>query len=417
MINRPEFLDHHIFNWETLHVICSGQSSLDAKNYLTELYGPDEVYDFLVGYGFDLKNPIESAELFGIYQEALQFIKRYFLKEGNPEGIELSVPNFLYSLTDITSLFLLATDKKAFKKNPEESLWAGVVLKVMHTILHADKDLRYRYFSVIQQQIFDRFYKHISRDENNNLFLRNDKGFSIPLVDFQTKAKKGRESIIIKLLHKKENVAEELFDRIGVRFVTKTKLDSLRVLKFLVENYIVIINNIKPSRSQNNLVDLNLLKRRMHGLLKQTLREGLSEEQFFAGWEKLVEECSPATANSDKNEHTLEDYRAIHFTGRQLIKYRNPFMTQFNEVRKAASKDKEHELSQLILALDTTPIARDIRFFYPFEVQITDEASHQSNTQGQASHDEYKKSQVKSAMKRIFKPLLELKNINLDENQ
>ncbi len=417
MINRPEFLDQHIFNWETLHVICSGQSSLDAKNYLTELYGPDEVYDFLVGYGFDLKNPIESAELFGIYQEALQFIKRYFLREGNPEGIELSVPSFLYSLTDITSLFLLATDKKAFKKNPEESLWAGVVLKVMHTILHADKDLRYRYFSVIQQQIFDRFYKHIVRDEDNNLFLRNDKGFSIPLLDFQTKAKKGRESIIIKLLHKKENVAEELFDRIGVRFVTKTKLDSLRVLKFLVENYIVIINNIKPSRSQNNLVDLNLLKRRMHGLLKQTLREKLSEEQFLAGWQKLVEECAPVSAASDTNQHTLEDYRAIHFTGRQLIKYRNPFMTQFNEARKAASKDKENELSQLILALDTTPIARDIRFFYPFEVQITDEASHQSNTQGQASHEEYKKSQVKSAMKRIFKPLLELKNINLDENQ
>lgn len=417
MINRPEFLDQHIFNWETLHVICSGQSSLDAKNYLTELYGDEEVYDFLVGYGFDLKNPIESAELFGIYQEALQFIKRYFLREGNPEGIELSVPNFLYSLTDITSLFLLATDKKAIKRSPEESLWAGVVLKVMHTILHADKDLRYRYFNVIQQQIFDRFYKHIVRDEDNNLFLRNDKGFSIPLVDFQTKAKKGRESIIIKLLHKKENVAEELFDRIGVRFVTKTKLDSLRVLKFLVENYIVIINNIKPSRSQNNLVDIELLKRRMHGLLKQTLRQNLSEEHFFEGWQKLVEECTPSAAGSERNQHSSDDYRAIHFTGRQLIKYRNPFMSHFNEVRKAASQDKENELSKLVLALDTTPIARDVRFFYPFEVQITDEASHSSNTQGQASHEEYKKSQVKSAMKRIFKPLIELKNITFDENQ
>lgn len=417
MINRPEFLDQHIFNWETLHVICSGQSSLDAKNYLTELYGQEEVYDFLVGYGFDLKNPIESAELFGIYQEALQFIKRYFLREGNPEGIELSVPNFLYSLTDITNLFLLATDKKAIKRSPEESLWAGVVLKVMHTILHADKDLRYRYFNVIQQQIFDRFYKHIVRDEDNNLFLKNDKGFSIPLVDFQTKAKKGRESIIIKLLHKKENVAEELFDRIGVRFVTKTKLDSLRVLKFLVENYIVIINNIKPSRSQNNLVDLELLKRRMHGLLKQTLRQNLSEAQFFEGWQKLVEECTPVVAGSERNQHSSDDYRAIHFTGRQLIKYRNPFMSHFNEVRKAASQDKDNELSKLVLALDTTPIARDIRFFYPFEVQITDEPSHSSNTKGQASHEEYKKSQVKSAMKRIFKPLIELKNITFDESQ
>ena len=29
----------------------------------------------------------------------------------------------------------------------------------MHTILHADKDLRSNYFSVIQQQIFDRFFR------------------------------------------------------------------------------------------------------------------------------------------------------------------------------------------------------------------------------------------------------------------
>jgi uncharacterized protein (TIGR04562 family) len=358
VINRPEFLDQHVFNWETLHVICSGRSSLDAKNYLTELYGMEEVYDFLVGYGFDLKNPIESAELFGIYQEALQFIKRYFLKEGNPEGLDLSVPSFLYTLTDITHLFLLATDKREFKKSPEDSLWAGVVLKVMHTILHADKDLRYRYFSVIQQQIFDRFYKYIVRDEDNRLYLKNDKGFEIELVDFQTKAKKARESIIIKLLHKRENVAEELFDRIGVRIVTKTKLDSLRVLKFLVENYIVIINNIKPSRSQNTLIDLDLLKKRMHGLLKRTLREKLSESEFMVEWSKLVDECTPENHSPGRNEHSLETYRAIHFTGRQLIKYRNPFMSHFNEVRKMASQHKDSELAQRVLALDTTPIAQ-----------------------------------------------------------
>jgi uncharacterized protein (TIGR04562 family) len=366
-----------------------------------------------VGYGFDLKNPIESAELFGIYQEALQFIKRYFLKEGNPEGLDISMPSFLYALTDITSLFLLATDKKQHKRNLEEALWAGVVLKVMHTILHADKDLRYRYFSVIQQQIFDRFYRYVVRDENNNLFIRNDKGFSVQLVDFQTKAKKARESIIIKLLHKRENVAEELFDRIGVRFITKTKLDSLRVLKFLVENHIVIINNIKPSRSQNTLVDLNVLKRKMYGLLKQTMRENWDEQTFLKAWEEVVDQSSPNLAGNVGNAHSSGEYRAIHFTGRQLIKYRNPFMTQFNEVRKAASQEKDSELAQRILALDTSPIARDVRFFYPFEVQITDEKSHFANTQGKASHEEYKKSQVRSAMKRIFKPIIELKNLEV----
>ncbi len=411
MIQRPEFLNQQTFNWETLHLVCSGQSSLDAKNYLTEMYSPEQVYDFLVGYGFDLKNPVENAELFGIYQEALQFIKRYFLKEGNPDGLQISVPSFLYTLTDISELFLLATGKSGEKRNLEEALWAGVVLKVMHTILHADKDLRYRYFSVIQQQIFDRFYKYIVRDQDNHLWMKNDSGFAVPLVDFQTKAKKTRDSIIIKLLHKQENVAEELFDRIGVRIVTKTKLDSLRALKFLVSNYVVMINNIKPSRSQNTLVDLEMLKKRSRLILKKTYREAWGEERFLKELEALVEECSHG-GKSDRNIHSSHEYKAIHFTGRQLIKYRNPFMAQFNEVRKAAMADKENPLAKQLLALDTTPISRDVRFFYPFEVQITDEQSHQTNTQGEASHQEYKKSQVKSAMRRIFKPLIELKGLS-----
>ena len=54
-----------------------------------------------------------------------------------------------------------------------------------------------------------------------------------------------------------------------------------------------------------------------------------------------------------------------------------------------------------------------MRFFYPYEVQITDIKSHQENTEGEASHEEYKKSQVNSAMMRLFKNLLEYKKIEI----
>ncbi len=415
MTGRPSYLNEYGFNWETFDVVCSGKSSLDATNYLTELVDKEQVTDFLWGYGFDIQDPVENAELFGIFQEALQFIKRYFLKEGNPDGLDLKVPNYLYTITNITELFLAATGKASFKLKTEEALWSGVVLKVMHTILHTDKDLRYRYFSTIQQQIFDRFYKFINRDEENRLYLKNDRGTTIPLFDFQTKAKKTRDSIIIKLLHKQENVAEELFDRIGVRIITYNKLDALRVIKFLHLNHVLIVNNIKPSRSQNTLVDLGLLRKKTYGLYKEAMRNNFSEEEFYRRYNQLIEECPMMTVDRlDKNKHTLEEYRAIHFTGRQLIKYRNPFMSSFNEVRKQALRDKENPLAQAMLNLDTSPISRDVRFFYPFEVQITDYESHLKNTQGEASHDEYKKSQLRSAMKRIFRPILELKNISVE---
>lgn len=413
MAERPSYLADYAFNWETFDVVCSGKSSLDATNYLTELYEKQQVTDFLNGYGFNITDPVESAELFGIFQEALQFIKRYFLIEGNPDGLEMKVPNYLYTITNIADLFLAATGHLNQKITKEESLWAGVVLKVMHTILHTDKDLRYRYFSTIQQQIFDRFYKFIHRDEENRLYLKNDQGIKIPLYDFQTKAKKTRDSIVIKLLHKQENVAEELFDRIGMRIITYNKLDALRVIKFFHRNHVIMINNIKPSRSQNTLVDLPLLKKKIQTLYKETIREQYTEEIFYSRLNTLIENCVP-TKLQHENRHSAEEYRAIHFTGRQLIKYRNPFMASFNEVRKLAIRDKENPIAQALLNLDTSAISRDVRFFYPFEVQLTDYESHLKNTQGEASHDEYKRSQLRSAMKRIFRPILEARNLNID---
>ncbi len=413
MAERPGYLSDYAFNWETFDVVCSGKSSLDATNYLTELYEKQQVTEFLNGYGFNITDPVESAELFGIFQEALQFVKRYFLIEGNPDGLEMKVPNYLYTITNISELFLAATGHSNQKLSKEETLWAGVVLKVMHTILHTDKDLRYRYFSTIQQQIFDRFYKFIHRDEENRLFLRNDTGMSIPLYDFQTKAKKTRDSIVIKLLHKQENVAEELFDRIGMRIITYNKLDALRVIKFLHRNHVIMINNIKPSRSQNTLVDLPKLKKKIQTLYKETIRETYTEEVFYQKLNSLIEDCSPEKLHHE-NRHSLEEYRAIHFTGRQLIKYRNPFMASFNEVRKLALKDRENPVAQALMNLDTSAISRDVRFFYPFEVQLTDYESHLKNTQGEASHDEYKRSQLRSAMKRIFRPILDIRNMHID---
>jgi uncharacterized protein (TIGR04562 family) len=413
MVQRPNYLSDYGFNWETFDVVCSGKSSLDATNYLTELFDKNQVANFLYGYGFDISDPVESAELFGIFQEALQFIKRYFLKEGNADGLDIRVPNYLYSITNISELFLAATGHSTAKLKMDEQLWAGVILKVMHTLLHTDKDLRYRYFSTIQQQIFDRFYKFIHRDEENRLFLKNETGTTIPLYDFQTKAKKTRDSIVIKLLHKQENVAEELFDRIGVRIITYNKLDALRVIKFLHRNHVIMINNIKPSRSQNTLVDLQRLRMKIFSLYKESIRNNMPEETFYQRLNSLIEDCAPTKASHD-NRHTLDEYRAIHFTGRQLIKYRNPFMSSFNEIRKQALKDRENPVSQALLHLDTSPISRDVRFFYPFEVQLTDYESHLKNTQGEASHVEYKKSQLKSAMKRIFRPIIELNNIKVD---
>ncbi len=415
MMDRPQYLDSYNFNWETMDIMASGKSSLDAKNYLANFKNRDEADKFLKAYGYDLSDPIQSAEMFGNFQEAIQFIKKYFLLEGNSEGLDLKIPNVFYTVTDVSDLLLLATGHSTeFEITDEERIWASILLKVMHTILHLDKDLRYRYFTTIQTQIFDRFYKFITRVDDQ-LYMKTDyDNVKIPLVEFETKSKKTRESIIIKLLHKKENVAEELFDRIGIRFVAKNKIDCLRVLKFLDRNYIISVNNIKPSRSQNSLVDLEKFKVEYAKILKDGIRTKMDEESFAKKLEELASSCSFDEQAYKNNQHTSNVYKAIHFTCRQLIKYTNPFYMKFRDIREfAKSNDKDSELTKKLLDLDTSSIAREIKFFYPFEVQITDEKSHKENTVGDASHEEYKKQQLQSAMKRLFKELCDIKGMKI----
>lgn len=409
-MDRPTYMDNYNFNWETFDIMASGTSALDAKNYLANFNEKEDAVNFLKGYGYDISDPIQNAEMFGNFQEAIQFIKRYFLKEGNPGGLDFEIPHVFYTITDVSELLLFATSKSKGGQKAEEAIWASIILKVMHTILHLDKDIRYQYFTVIQTQIFDRFYKYLHRVEGDLFFGKEDDESKIRLVEFETKSKKSRESTIIKLLHKKENVAEELFDRIGIRFITHSKLDSLMLMHSLHQNYIIMVNNIKPSRSQNSLIDLDSFKEQHANLIKIGIKEKLTEEEFAKALNDLADEC--ITSNYKGNTHTAKEYSAIHFTCRQLIKYKNPFYQQFLEMRafaKTTTKESgvDSEITKRLLDLDTSTIAKDIRFFYPFEVQITDKESHKENSDGDASHNEYKKSQLVSAQKRLFSTLID----------
>jgi uncharacterized protein (TIGR04562 family) len=160
---KQDILKKYQFNWEVLDVIISGASAIDAARSLN-VNTVEDVEKFLECYGYNLDDPIQKAELFGIFQEAVQFIKQYFLKPQNPDGLEIEIPRKILELTDISQLFLMASDSSlSHKENQFLALWACSVIKVMHTIAHMDKDLGAYYFSEVQKQILDKFYKHMMK--------------------------------------------------------------------------------------------------------------------------------------------------------------------------------------------------------------------------------------------------------------
>lgn len=385
------------FDAEVLDVVIGGQSAIDNEEGLT-VRSAEEAFHFLNGYGFNVENPIEKAELFGHFQEAVNFIRSCFQAE---------IPRKLAELSDPAQLLQLSTQRAMGGTSPSQelNLWACALLKVMHTISHIDKDVRTSYFPDIQKQIMDRFYK-VVHNEEGRLFLGKDGRDPdlIELVSFESKPKKSRDSLILKMLHKPENVAEDIFDRVGVRFVTRTRYDALRLIKFLRDRYIVMPPNIKPSRSRNTLIDVAAFREVLLAVRAEAQEGHITFEEAEA---RLREAAQPkAKGGKGENPHSSEEYASLQFTCRQLIKITNPLYEDIKALKAYKEKALPEDLEAIINRMDLKNTQKEVRFFYPFEVQIYDEVSHRESMEGQSAHSAYKRSQVQAAQKRVMRGLV-----------
>lgn len=447
------------FRWEVLDVIVGGRSLIDSDLGLTgfPMRTIDDSDRFMRSYGYNLDDPIEYAEAQGNFHEAINFVRKHFLQPENPDGIKTEIPRKILELADVRELLLMASLSYPGQMEDTEGKllrdWACCLLKIIHTIAHMDKDIRSTYFTDIQKQILDRFYKVVHRDPDGKLYLGEtpDDRFRVELVAFETKPKKSRESVLLKLLHKPENVAEDIFDRVGIRFVTHTMIDALRVVKYLKDAMILVPANVKPSRSRNTLVDLDRLRRGLGGLLAKADRGEINEDGLRMELESIArprddtppvaavnapnstpadgagsEDSSPEGDEPDlqdapayvaaadggtevtttDNPHSSKYYRAIQFTSRQLIKLRNPLYEELKAL-KALSKTTvlPEEVASRINRVNLKYIQREVRFFYPFEIQVVDKAAHEENEKGRSAHSEYKKAQIQSALKRVMGPV------------
>lgn len=395
----------------TLDILLKGRSILDIDRALEEyaFSSVDEVTPFLAAYGYNLEDPIDASEVLGHFQEALNFIRKTYLKPENPEGLEIEPPRKIVELQEIRELFLMASfSLPGQKKDPsgiELSYWACSLLRVMHTIAHLDKDLRSPYFPEIQKQILDRFYKFLHRDANDRLLLGDPNDSPVVLHSFTPKDKKSRNSILIKLLHKPENVAEELFDRIGVRFVTHTRVDALRLIHALHKRYIIVPANIKPSRSRNTLIDFERFSEILDAHKPLSNLDETKQNKII---QTLEESSFPGESSQETNKFSSDHYRSMQFTARHLIRIRNPLVDDIRDL-KNISRDNEIEatLHKAIDKIDARYLNREIKFFYPFEIQIMDLTSFEENERGKSAHSEYKKAQVAASLRRVMSPFLE----------
>jgi len=407
-MDKLQLADLWKFPWPLMEVLIGGRSSIDLNELRVGSW--EEATAFLHAYGYDPDNPADGRRIHAGLIEAVTFIERQLLAPR--EWRRIKPPDDILYADDVRHLLLAASSK-----GPTERLkraWACAILRVLHTIAHIEGVTRSVDIAVAREQIFARFQEHLTRDAAGRLWLGAD-DVRVELAHVEWKAAKTRNSILLKLLHKRDNVAETIYDFIGIRFVTKSVSDVMLVVKCLRHYHMIVYPNAYPSRARNNLLDLKRFRVQIETLREMLTAGSISPDEF----ESMVGRLSasaPAAGISPVNPHSAASYRSIQLTGRQIIRTQDSQLewlaklkhAQATETLPPGAAQMLAELVHLVEGWHSVKDERDIAAFFPFEVQILDAESYALARTGDANHDRYKLSQVRAARKRVLGKVLEL---------
>lgn len=394
------------FSWETLRAFLEGVSPIDLDRLA--LGSREEAVQFLVQYGYDLAIPSEHHEAWAVYREAVDYLARMICPAPTHEDYALEMPAGICEVEDLPELLLLASQPGPLQ------VWSCALLRVMHTISHANHVVRSPFYEEIQRQILERYRQHVHTDDEGRLTLGTGL-LAVALESIEMREEKNRDTLILKLLHRSDNVAQSVYDRIGVKLITPTKVDALLVLRYMRRHHLAIFAHVMPGRSRNNLIDLRHFRRVYEDLATPEADAGKS------GWTALQQNANLKAVSEEasaprNNPHSSSEFRSIQFTCRQLIRVPNPSYTTLTNLRdKLSQRLPQAEINELLGELKRSDPEPVLRFFFPYEVQIIDHENHLRSLTGASSHAEYRLRQLRTARRRVLGGLLAHEHASAEE--
>ena len=125
---------------------------------------------------------------------------------------------------------------------------ACVVLKVMHVMHHlAGRELLTK-LPVSDDQIFHLIEEKVLRT------VEEIKAVGCPVVEFEW-SRKHADSLITKLLAKKESIAADVYDKLRFRMITNTEEQLIFVMRELTQR-LVPFNYVIPGQSENDIIKI-----------------------------------------------------------------------------------------------------------------------------------------------------------------
>jgi uncharacterized protein (TIGR04562 family) len=397
-------LDKWSFYWPIMNVLIGGRSSIDLPEINMRTH--EEAHRFIRSYGYDPDRVHDARLIHATIIEALGFIERNLMPKEWKQGV--MPPLEIIACQDVRDLLVWASDRSA--EQHQRRIWACAVLRVMHTIAHIEGAFRYSEIDSARDEIMARFQSITRYLEEGIWFVYGDHKLRLHKLEWKTQ--KTRESILLKLLHKRANVAETIYDMIGLRIVTVHQADVMQVVKMLYLSHVISFPNAIPSRSRNSIIDPDSFHSRVEGIRGELATGKINLEIF----ERAISHMRVDPPASDKeNVHSGDDYQAIQLTCRQLIRTPRPLTVLRKNLEAAADESLSHSsfapyLQEMAAVLkNIARMSGDDEFaFFPYEVQVMDMKAWENNSVGKASHGKYKKSQVRAARRRILNEILPL---------
>jgi len=306
----------------------------------------DEVDRFLRVNELDPRNPDDMARLEDLRDMAVEYLERHLGFRIPPEVAE-GVP--------ARDLLLVASQKGKRRTH------ACIVLKTMHVMHHlAGRELLTK-LPVSGDQIF-----HLVEEKVLST-VEEIKSAGCQVVEFHW-SRKAADSLITKLLAKKESIAADVYDKLRFRMITRDEEELVFVLREITRR-LVPFNYVIPGQSVNDIIGMRAL-----------LQSSPTLERYLPDITDLAAVAADKKPTA-QNEFSGPGYRVINFVADLPVR-----------LDKFLSRSPDDPLF----------VEHGCVVFVLTEFQIIDARTAQANEQGENSHELYKARQVDRVKQRLL---------------
>lgn len=339
---------------EILRLILRGGSVVDWRHAPFDDRG--QVDRFLKLHLLDCSQPSDRALADRILKEAVDYLRSTF---------HYRVADAVSEPFELQDLFVYASGHHPRHPRRYQKI-ACIALKVMHVIHHTEsRELLFH--TPIASSVLHRMV-----DERVMACAAEMKRLNFPIVEFSG-SMKTQNSVITKLLAKRDTVAAQVFDKVRYRIVTREKKDLLPVLEYLTR-VLFPFNLVVPSQTENSLIDF------------QEVVEQTPELHVHVPRLHLPLRHEREKARRGANPFSADGYRVLNFVVDLPLRIDNYL----------PENGHGHD----------SRLGRPRIVFSWVEFQMTDLATALENERGESSHEAYKRRQREKVLKRLSRGLV-----------